>query len=74
MIQEIAYRTVFGLPVAGLVGLVTLTAFIATAAIALAHRRRVRWASFALHYRFAVLSLVLAACHAVLALSVYIGF
>ena len=74
MIQDIAYLMVFGLPFVGIAGLVTLLCFICTAAIALAHRRGVRWASFNLHYRFALVSLVLGAFHALLAVSVYGGF
>jgi len=74
MIQDIAYLMVFGLPFVVVIGLVTLICFICTAAIALAHRRQMRWASFTLHYRFAILSLVLAVFHVILALSVYIGY
>lgn len=74
MIQDIAYLTVFGLPVVVFVGLVTLLLFISTAGIALAHRKGVKWASFTLHYRFAIVSLFLGGFHVLLALSVYGGF
>jgi|GEM_PF-1409845 len=74
MIQDIAYLMVFGLPFVVIVGLVTLLSFICTAAIALAHRRGVKWASFTLHYHVAIISLVLGAFHAFLAVSVYGGF
>ena len=74
MIQDLAYLPVFDFPLVGIVGIATLFSFIITAAIALAHRRGKKWASFPLHYRFAVLSISLGVVHAVLAVSVYAGY
>ncbi|WFN34821.1 hypothetical protein L1S32_01490 [Methanogenium sp. S4BF] len=74
MIQDIAYLVVFGLPLVVVAGIATLLGFAGTAAIALAHRRGIKQASFTLHYRFAIFSLALGVFHAALALSVYYGF
>lgn len=74
MIQDIAHLPVFDLPLVVIVGIVTLLLFVITATIALADRRGRKWASFTLHYRFAVFSLFLGVVHIVLALSVYIGY
>ena len=74
MIQDIAYLMFFGLPFVVIAGLVTLLLFSITALVALAHRRGIKGASFTLHYRFAILSLVFAGFHALLAVSVYVGF
>ncbi|MDE4907035.1 hypothetical protein L0665_00125 [Methanogenium marinum] len=74
MIQDIAYLMVFGLPLVVVVGLVTFLSFICTAVIALAHRKGMKWASFSMHYRFGICSLFLGGFHALLAVSVYVGF
>lgn len=74
MIQDLAYLPVFDLPLVVIVGIVTLLSFILTAAIALAHRKGIKWASFSLHYRFAIFSLMLGVVHMVLAVSVYAGY
>lgn len=74
MIQNIAYLAVFGLPFVVVAGIVALLCFMGTAVVALAHRRGMRWASFTLHYRLAIISLVIGVFHAILAVSIYLGF
>jgi len=74
MIQDIAYLMVFDIPLVVLIGILTLLLFIVTAVIAVADREGKKWASFTLHYRFAVFSLFLGGVHMVLAVSVYIGY
>lgn len=74
MIQDIAYLMVFDLPLVVGIGILTILLFIITAGIAVADRKGKKWASFTLHYRFAVFSLILGVVHLVLALSVYIGY
>ncbi|MFH1404328.1 MAG: hypothetical protein ABIH11_08680 [Candidatus Altiarchaeota archaeon] len=73
-VGEFAYNEVFGMPVIVWGGIATLLMICATAAIGFLNARGVRRIPFKYHKPAAVLSLILAFMHALLAVGANMGF
>jgi hypothetical protein len=71
MFQEITYAPVFGKPLILYLGILTLTAFLVTASIAILNRRGIHTIPFKWHPRCAVLAISLAIVHGGLGILAY---
>ncbi len=75
MIRDIAYTPIAGLPVAGWVGILSLSLFLIAAAIqGLLRYTKIRVIPVKWHPRVALTALIIAIVHMVLALSAYLGY
>jgi hypothetical protein len=71
MFQEISYAFIFGKPLIFYLGVLTLLAFIITAAIAVTNSKGVRTIPFEWHSRCAAVALFLALFHGALGILAY---
>ena len=71
MLQAIAFYPVFGKPFIMYLGILTLTGFLATAAIAVANRHGIHTIPFVWHPRLAVLSIACAVIHGTLGILMF---
>lgn len=72
-ISTLAYTPVFGLPLVAVFGILVFFSLCTTASIAILKVKGRRKIPFVWHYRFAGLTIVLAAVHGALGISVYLG-
>ena len=71
MFQDISYALIFGKPLILYLGVLTLSAFIITAAIAVMNFKGIRTISFEWHSRCAAVALFLALVHGALGILAY---
>lgn len=71
MFQDISYALIFGKPLILYLGVLTLLAFLFTAAIAVLNSKGVRTIPFEWHFRCAVFAICLALFHGVLGILAY---
>jgi len=71
MFQDISYALIFGKPLILYLGVLTLSAFIITAAIAVMNFKGIRIIPFEWHSRCAVVALCLALVHGALGILAY---
>ena len=71
MFQDISYALIFGKPLILYLGVLTLSAFIITAAIAVLNLKGIRTVPFKWHSRCAVVALFLALVHGALGILAY---
>ncbi len=71
-IQNLAYRMLWGLPLAGWLGIITYISLVATASVMVLTRKGIRRFSFSTHKNLARLTILLATIHFIFAISVYI--
>jgi isoprenylcysteine carboxyl methyltransferase (ICMT) family protein YpbQ len=75
MISSLAHALILGKPLIMYMGIITYLSLIFTATIAVLNLKfAVRAIPFKWHPRFAVLTIILASLHAILGISVYLGF
>lgn len=72
MLVDIAYYSIFGRPLIMYVGVLTLSFLFLTATISALNRRGIRVIPFKWHPRMAKITLILAAIHGTLGLSIYL--
>ena len=72
MFQDISYALIFGKPLILYLGVLTLLAFIITAAIAVINFKGIRTIPFEWHSRCAVVALCLALVHGALGILAYL--
>ena len=72
MLQEISYALIFGKPLIMYLGIITLTAFLVTASIAILNRRGIHRIPFRWHPRCAALAIGLAVIHGTLGVLAYL--
>ena len=66
MLQEISFYLILGKPLIMYLGILTLTAFLVTALVAVANRRGIHTIPFAWHPRLAIFSIGCAVIHGIL--------
>ena len=74
MLKEFTYQTILGRPILLWLGLVTFLSVYFTALIAFLNKKGIHGIPFSMHPKMAVISLILAFFHALLALSLYLNF
>ncbi len=74
MISKIAYTIILGKPLIMYFGIFTISFLLLTAIIAFLNLRAINVIPFKWHTRLAVVTIILAICHATLALSLYYHF
>lgn len=74
MLKEIAYYNILNLPLIFWNGILTITSVFFTALIAYLNKKGIHKIPFRVHPKMAVISLILALMHGLLALSVYLNF
>lgn len=71
MLEQITFYPVFGKPLIMYLGILTLTGFLATAAVAVANRRGIHTVPFAWHPRLAAFSIACAVIHGTLGVLIF---
>lgn len=71
-LQNIAYSHLFGIPVLGLLGLLSYLLLWATALVMILSRRKVAKIKPRVHFRLAYITIAIATIHAILAISTVI--
>ncbi len=71
-IQNIAYYMIWGLPVAGYLGIITYVFLLATATTMFLTRRRIFIIHVKYHKMLAYITIILATLHFILAISIYL--
>jgi len=72
LIQNIGYHMIWGLPVAGYLGILTYIFLLATASTMFLTRRRIVIIHVKYHKRLAVITVFLATVHFIFAISIYL--
>ncbi len=72
IIQDLAYRLYWGLPLAGWLGILTYISLISTASVMVLTRKGIKRFSINTHKNLARLTIILATIHFVFAISVYL--
>jgi hypothetical protein len=74
MLKEIAYYNILSRPIVFWAGILTITSVFFTALIAFLNKKGINKIPFRMHPKMAVISLIFALLHDLLALSFYLNF